>query len=114
MRSKRDKETLQSRLSRRGFLAGASIAGSAFGGSASADTLADVPERELGAPLSGHSERSEYLKLSRIPEAGPGMRHVAISERQHSSRRHISVDATYSAGDSIVMDRDEGRCGTDT
>jgi len=41
-----------------------------------AETLADVPPREPGAPLSGHSERSQYVKLSRIPEAGPGMRNV--------------------------------------
>jgi sulfane dehydrogenase subunit SoxC len=41
-----------------------------------ADSLADVPPREPGAPLSGRSERSKYVKLSRIPEAGPGVRHV--------------------------------------
>jgi sulfane dehydrogenase subunit SoxC len=41
-----------------------------------ADSLADVPPREPGAPLSGHSERSQYVHLSRIPEAGPGQRHV--------------------------------------
>jgi hypothetical protein len=47
-----------------------------MGGGALADSLADVPAREPGAPLSGHSERSQYVKLSRIPEAGPGLRHV--------------------------------------
>jgi sulfane dehydrogenase subunit SoxC len=41
-----------------------------------ADTLADVPARGPGAPLSGRSERSQYVRLSRIPEAGPGVRHV--------------------------------------
>jgi sulfane dehydrogenase subunit SoxC len=63
-------------LSRRGFLTGASAAGSMFAGTALADTLADVPARGPGAPLSGRSERSQYVHLSRIPEAGPGVRHV--------------------------------------
>ncbi len=51
-------------------------AGLALAGPATAETLADIPDRAPGAPLSGHSERSSYVKLSRIPEAGPGMRHV--------------------------------------
>ena len=65
-------------VSRRRFLAAAStgIAGSTIADSALADTLADVPPREPGAPLSGRSERSQYVKLNRIPEAGPGLRHV--------------------------------------
>lgn len=65
-------------LSRRWFLtatAGAA-AGAAVAGAASADTLADVPPREPGADLSGHSERSRYVKISRIPEATPGRRNV--------------------------------------
>jgi sulfane dehydrogenase subunit SoxC len=41
-----------------------------------ADTLADVPARLPGALLGGHSERSEYVQISRIPEAGPGLRNV--------------------------------------
>ena len=87
MKSNRDKiRSLSYRVgpSRRGFLAGASIAGSAFAGGALADTLADVPEREPGAPLSGHSERSQYVHLSRIPEAGPGLRHVDPSDAINS------------------------------
>jgi sulfane dehydrogenase subunit SoxC len=65
-------------VSRRRFLRAATtgIAGSTVAGSVLADTLADVPPREPGAPLSGHSQRSQYVKLSRIPEAGPGLRHV--------------------------------------
>jgi len=65
-------------LSRRRFLTAASvgIAGSPVLGSALADTLADVPAREPGALLSGHSERSQYVQIARIPEAGPGLRKV--------------------------------------
>jgi sulfane dehydrogenase subunit SoxC len=63
-------------VSRRRFLATASAAGSAFASNALADTLADVPAREPGAPLSGHSERSEHVHLSRVLGAGPGVRHV--------------------------------------
>jgi sulfane dehydrogenase subunit SoxC len=35
-----------------------------------------VPPRARGDPLSGHSERSQYVKISRIPEAGSGVRNV--------------------------------------
>jgi sulfane dehydrogenase subunit SoxC len=57
-------------------LASTGIAGSTVAGGALADTLGDVPAREPGAPLSGRSERSQYVHLSRIPEAGPGLRNV--------------------------------------
>jgi len=64
-------------VSRRRFLtASAGIAGIVAAGRAAAETLADVPPREVGAPLSGHSGRSQYVQMSRIPEAGPGMRNV--------------------------------------
>jgi sulfane dehydrogenase subunit SoxC len=64
-------------VSRRNFLAvSAGVAGAAIARSAPADTLADVPPRMLGDPLSGHSERSQYVDISRIPEAGPGVRNV--------------------------------------
>ena len=63
-------------VSRRRFLTAASVAGSGFAGRALADTLADVPARAPGGPMSGHSERSQYVHLARIPEAGPGLRHV--------------------------------------
>ena len=52
------------------------IAGSIVAGPARAETLADVPDRGPGADLSAHSERSKYVKLDRIPEAGPGVRSV--------------------------------------
>ena len=62
---------------RRRFLtASAGVAGAAASGHAFADSLADVPPREPGAPLSGHSERSRYVAISRLPEAGPGVRNV--------------------------------------
>ncbi len=64
-------------VSRRNFLvASAGVAGAAITGSASANTLADVPPRVLGNALSEHSERSQYVDISRIPEAAPGMRNV--------------------------------------
>lgn len=70
-------EPSNSRLSRRGLLAGSvGAAGLAVTGRASADTLADVPERAPGDVLGGHSERSQYVHISRIPEATPGKRNV--------------------------------------
>ena len=64
-------------LSRRRFIAvSTSLAGSIFTGQAAAESLADVPPREVGADLGGHSERSKYVKIARIPEAGPGTRDV--------------------------------------
>ena len=73
-------------VSRRGFLSNASvgIAGSLVAGPAVAETLADVPPREDGADLSGHSERSKYVKIARIPEAGPGKRNVDPSDAINS------------------------------
>ncbi|MBB6188568.1 sulfite dehydrogenase [Rhodanobacter sp. MP7CTX1] len=41
-----------------------------------ADSLADVPPRGPGDLLGKYSERSKYVQISRIPEAGPGMRNV--------------------------------------
>lgn len=68
--------------SRRRILAGA--AGVAVAGPAAADTLADVPPRGPGAPLSSTSERSEYVHLSRIPESTPGHRSIDPSEAINS------------------------------
>ncbi len=63
--------------SRRRFLtASVGVAGTVVAGRALADTLADVPAREPGAPMSGRGERSEYVHLARLPEAGPGLRNV--------------------------------------
>lgn len=65
------------RVSRRRFLKSASTAAaSAIATNAFADTLADVPPRGPGEALASLSERSEHVKLSRIPEAGPGMRNI--------------------------------------
>ena len=75
----------ESGLSRRNFLAvSTSVAGSVVAGHAAAESLADVPPREDGADLSGHSERSRYVKISRIPEAGPGQRNVDPSDAINS------------------------------
>ena len=65
-------------VSRRSLVGGLSvgIAGSIVARPAGAETLADVPPRGPGADLGAHSERSQYVKLNRIPEAGPGMRPV--------------------------------------
>ncbi|WP_340117880.1 sulfite dehydrogenase [Pelagibius sp. 7325] len=63
--------------SRRGFLAASTVAaGTIVSGRALADSLADVPAREPGEDLSGLSERSPFVHISRIPEAGPGQRNV--------------------------------------
>ncbi len=61
-------------LSRRAVLMAS--AGAVVAGSARAETLADVPPRGPGNDLSGHSERSKYVKLSRKLGAGPGARNV--------------------------------------
>jgi sulfane dehydrogenase subunit SoxC len=66
------------RKSRRSFLvsAGGGVLGLAAAGVAGAESLVDVPQRQLGAPLSERSERSEFVKLGRIPESTPGKRNV--------------------------------------
>jgi len=73
-------------LSRRALLTTASIglAGTIAASRAAADTLADVPPREPGADLSALSERSKYVKIGRIPEAGPGRRNVDPSDAINS------------------------------
>ena len=65
-------------FSRRKFLtvASAGVAGTVVTGRAVAETLADVPPREVGADLSGYAERSKFVHLSMLPEAGPGNRNV--------------------------------------
>lgn len=80
-------ETRESRLatkglSRRRLLATASLgaAGVAISGGALADSLADVPPREVGDSLSGHSERSPFVDIARLPEAGPGIRDIDPSD----------------------------------
>jgi len=73
-------------VSRRRLLVAAStgIAGATVARSALADRLADVPAREMGAPLGGRSERSPFVEISRIPEAGPGARNVDPSDAINS------------------------------
>ncbi|WP_332692282.1 sulfite dehydrogenase [Bosea sp. (in: a-proteobacteria)] len=79
------KPRAREQVSRRRFLtATAGVAGAAAAGQAYADTLADVPAREVGEPLSGSSARSQYAEISRIPEAGPGMRKVDPSDAINS------------------------------
>lgn len=76
-------------LSRRWFLtATAGAAGAAITSSASAETLADVPDRGPGADLSAHSERSRFAKLDRIPEATPGKRNIDPSDAINSKTPH--------------------------
>jgi len=72
-------------LSRRKFIASsAGVAGSIVSTRAAAESLADVPPREVGADLGARSERSKYVTLARIPEAGPGKRNVDPSDAINS------------------------------
>ena len=73
-----DSNNEEAPLSRRRFLASttAGVASALLTTQATADTLADVPPREVGAVLSGHGERSKFAHLAMLPEAGPGMRNV--------------------------------------
>src|SRR5258708_19187216 len=46
--------------------------------------LSDVPLREAGAHPSGHGERSKFVHLAMLPEAGPGKRNVDPSDAINS------------------------------
>jgi sulfane dehydrogenase subunit SoxC len=85
-RAANELQSTRSVVSRRGFLEGASvgIAGSIAAGPAGAGTLAGVPPREVGADLSGHGERSKFVDLAMLPEAGPGTRNVDPSDAINS------------------------------
>jgi sulfane dehydrogenase subunit SoxC len=76
-------------MSRRGFVGGlsAGILG-AVATEASAETLADVPDRGPGADLGAHSERSRFVKIDRIPEATPGKRNIDPSDAINSKTPH--------------------------
>ena len=76
-------------VSRRGFVGGlsAGILG-AVATEASAETLADVPDRGPGADLSAHSERSRFAKIDRIPEATPGTRNIDPGDAINSKTPH--------------------------
>ena len=65
-------------------VASAGVAGTVVTGRAVAETLAEVPPREVGADLSGHGERSKFVHLTMLPEAGPGMRNVDPSDAINS------------------------------
>ena len=81
-----DSNNEEAPLSRRRFLASttAGVASALLTTQATADTLADVPPREVGADLSGHGERSKFVHLAMLPEAGPGMRNVDPSNAINS------------------------------
>jgi sulfane dehydrogenase subunit SoxC len=83
---------------------------------AAAETLADASPREVGADLSGHSERSKYVKITRIPEAGPGKRDVdpgdAINSKTPLDRLFGSItrsDLHYERSHSGVPDIDPAK-----
>jgi sulfane dehydrogenase subunit SoxC len=72
-------------VSRRRFLtATAGMTGAVIARQAAADSLADVPPRGPGDDMSAHSERSQYVHIGRIPEAGPGLRNVDPSDAINS------------------------------
>jgi sulfane dehydrogenase subunit SoxC len=81
-----DSNNEEAPLSRRRFLASttAGVASALVATQATADTLADVPPREVGADLSGHGERSKFVHLAMLPEAGPGQRNVSPSDAINS------------------------------
>ena len=81
-----DSNNEEAPLSRRRFLASttAGVGSALLTTQATADTLADVPPREVGADLSGHGERSKFVHLAMLPEAGPGKRNVDPSEAINS------------------------------
>jgi sulfane dehydrogenase subunit SoxC len=81
-----DSNNEEAPLSRRRFLASttAGVASALLTTQATADTLTDVPPREVGADLSGHGERSKFVHLAMLPEAGPGKRNVDPSEAINS------------------------------
>src|SRR5438132_12208660 len=81
-----DSNNEEAPLSRRRFLASttAGVASALVTTQATADTLADVPPSRVGAGLSGHGERSWFVHLAMLPEAGPGLRTVAPSNAINS------------------------------
>ena len=81
-----DSNNEEAPLSRRRFLASttAGVASALLTTQATADTLADVPPREVGADLLGHGERSKFVHLAMLPKAGPGKRNVDPSDAINS------------------------------
>jgi sulfane dehydrogenase subunit SoxC len=66
---------------------------------AAAETLADVPPRMMGAPVSGRSERSSFAELSRIPESTAGKRNVAAADAINSKTPLQSLVGTITPSD---------------
>jgi len=81
-----DSKSEEAPLSRRRFLTSttAGVASALVTTQTAADTLAEAPPREVGAALSGHGERSKFVHLAMLPEAGPGMRNVDPSNAINS------------------------------
>ncbi|WP_371258292.1 sulfite dehydrogenase [Bradyrhizobium sp. WSM471] len=77
-------------VSRRGFVGGlsAGVLGAVATEAAAAQTLAEIPDRGPGADLGAHSERSRFVKIDRIPEAGPGKRNVDSGDAINSKTPH--------------------------
>lgn len=104
-------------LTRRNLIAAsAGLAGSIVTGRAAAESLAEVPPREVGADLGGHSERSKYVKIARLPEAGPGQRNVdpgdAINSKAPLDKLFGSItpsDLHYERSHSGVPDIDPAK-----
>jgi sulfane dehydrogenase subunit SoxC len=73
-------------ISRRRLLTTASLGlgGTLVAQPAAADSLADVPPRGPGADLDALSERSKFVRIARLPEAGPGRRNVDASDAINS------------------------------
>ena len=103
--------------SRRRMLTGAAgLAGAVIAETALADSLADVPPRGPGAPLSGMSERSSYVHISRILELTPGKRDVdpsvAINSKAPLDKLVGSItpaDLHYERSHSGIPDIDPAR-----
>lgn len=77
--------TSTSRVSRRTFVgASAAVASATITTGSGASSLADVPPRTPGDELGRHGERSPFVKLDRLPEAGPGMRNVEPADAINS------------------------------
>lgn len=73
-------------LTRRHFLAAGTggVAVASLASRAMADSLADVPARGPGAPLSATSARSEFVDIGRVLESSPGHSNVDPEEAINS------------------------------
>src|SRR5258708_38060453 len=87
-----DSKSEEAPLSRRRFLASttAGVASALVTTQAVAETLADVPPREVGADLSGDADRSECVHLSMIPEATNGTSDVHTNSARNIHTRRVT------------------------